>query len=158
RADRQDARIGRDGVAERGQVLDGGVAEAHREEERAVETGPEAVGQQVVGLAGGHRGRAGTVVGHAEAHAEGGRGQQGQRQGAGVRAIATITATVMPATRPITVTAGIPAMARPQMAMTTVTPANSTADPDVATARPAASSTVMPRRRFSRWRVTMNRA
>ena len=58
----------------------------------------------------------------------------------------------------MTVTAGMPAIARPQMAITTVTPANSTAAPDVAIARPAASSTVMPARRFSRWRVTMNRA
>ena len=72
--------------------------------------------------------------------------------------MATITATVMAAMRPITVTAGMPAMARPQMAMTTVAPANSTAAPDVAMARPAASSTVMPARRFSRCRVTMNRA
>jgi hypothetical protein len=58
----------------------------------------------------------------------------------------------------MTVTAGMPAMASPEMAMTTVAPANSTAEPEVAIARPAASSTVMPARRFSRWRVTMNRA
>ena len=44
------------------------------------------------------------------------------------------------------------------MAMTTVAPANSTAAPDVAMARPAASSTVMPAARFSRWRVTMKSA
>ena len=79
------------------------------------------------------------------------------RAGNSVSEMATITATVRAAIRPMTVTAGMPAMARPQMAMTTVAPANSTAAPDVAMARPAASSTVI-RCRFSRWRVTMNSA
>ncbi len=80
------------------------------------------------------------------------------RAGSSVRARATITATAPADTRPMIVTAGMPAMARPMMAMTTVVPANSTAAPDVATARAADSSTVMPAARCSRWRVTTNRA
>ena len=44
------------------------------------------------------------------------------------------------------VTAGMPASASPLMAMTTVPPANTTAWPAVAMARPAASATVSPER------------
>jgi hypothetical protein len=80
------------------------------------------------------------------------------RAGSRVSASVTITATVMPAMRPMIVIAVMPPMASPEMAMITVTPANSTAEPEVAMARPAASSTVMPARRCSRWRVTMKRA
>ncbi len=58
----------------------------------------------------------------------------------------------------IAVTIGMPAMANPRIAIITVSPAKSTAEPEVASARPAASSTVIPWLRCSRWRVTMNRA
>jgi hypothetical protein len=71
---------------------------------------------------------------------------------------AAMIATVMAHIRPMLVTSGMPAMARPMMAITTVMPAKSTAEPDVAMARPAASSTDCPCVRCSRWRVTMNSA
>ena len=45
--------------------------------------------------------------------------------GSSVSATATITATVSPAVSPMTVTSGMPAIARPQIAITTVMPANS---------------------------------
>ena len=45
---------------------------------------------------------------------------------------------------------GCPAMARPQIAMTTVVPANRTAEPAVATERPTAASSSRPVARFSR--------
>ena len=60
--------------------------------------------------------------------------------------------------KPIQVTIGMPATARPQMAITTVKAAMITAWPAVAMARPAASPTVRPRASPARWRVTMNRA
>jgi hypothetical protein len=69
-----------------------------------------------------------------------------------------MTATAPADTRPMIVTAGMPAMARPMMAMTTVVRANSTAAPEVATAGPADSSTVIPVARCSRRRVTTKRA
>ena len=76
-----DAGVGGDGDLERGEVVDGGAVEPRRQQERAVEPGPETVAQQVVGLPGRHRGRAGAVVGHAQAQAEHGGRQQpdGQR-------------------------------------------------------------------------------
>ncbi len=46
----------------------------------------------------------------------------------------------------------------PSRAMQTVAPAKTTARPVVATACSAASSTLRPRLRPLRWRVTMNRA
>ena len=78
--------------------------------------------------------------------------------GSSVNDTATMTATVRADINPIRVTIGMPAMASPQIAITTVMPAKSTAEPDVAIARPAESSTVMPCARYSRWRVTMNNA
>ncbi len=59
---------------------------------------------------------------------------------------------------PIRVTTGMPEMARPRMAMTTVPPATITAWPAVAVARAADSATVMPSWRCSRCRVTTKRA
>ena len=59
---------------------------------------------------------------------------------------------------PMIATIGMPAMARPRMAMTTVPPAMMTAWPAVAMARAAASVTVIPSCRCSRWRVTTKRA
>ncbi len=80
------------------------------------------------------------------------------RAGRRVSETTTITATVSEQAIAIAVTIGIPAIARPRIAIITVIPANSTAEPDVANARPAASSTSIPWSRCSRWRVTMNRA
>jgi hypothetical protein len=59
---------------------------------------------------------------------------------------------------PAAVRNGTPATARPRIAMTTVPPAKITAWPAVATARPTDSSTLIPRARCSRCRVTMNSA
>ena len=59
---------------------------------------------------------------------------------------------------PAAVRNGMPATASPRIAMTTVPPAKITACPAVATARPAASSTVIPSARCSRWRVTSSSA
>ena len=70
----------------------------------------------------------------------------------------TITATTIAAEAPMIVAAGIPATTSPPMAMMTVPPANTTAWPAVAVARPIDSSTPTPSARFCRWRVTMNRA
>ncbi len=78
--------------------------------------------------------------------------------GSSVSASATMTSTVSPDISPIVVTIGMPAIAKPQMAITTVMPAKVTAAPEVAMARPAASSTERPANRCSRWRVTMNSA
>ena len=46
--------------------------------------------------------------------------------------------------------------ANPHVAMHTVMPANSTAEPDVATESPTARSTGRPPCRAWRWRLTMN--
>ena len=66
--------------------------------------------------------------------------------------------TVIAMAKPIAVIDGMPASSRPQMAMTTVVPANSTDWPAVAVAWPAASAGLMPSWRCWRWRVTMNSA
>ena len=61
-----------------------------------------------------------------------------------------ITATTIADMKPSFVTYGMPATARPEIAMTTVVPANSTACPAVPIARPIDSWTSMPVARF--WR------
>ena len=76
--------------------------------------------------------------------------------GSNVSAARIMTATTMAAVKPSMATYGIPEMASPQMAITTVVPANSTAWPAVDTATPAASSTARPCFVASRYRVTMN--
>jgi hypothetical protein len=73
-------------------------------------------------------------------------------------ATSTITATVIAEAMPIEDTIGSPAICRPRIAMTTVAPAKTTAEPAVALARAAASGTVMPSCRNCRWRVTTNSA
>jgi hypothetical protein len=78
--------------------------------------------------------------------------------GSNVTAATTITATVIAAPTPMNVTSGMPAIARPRIAITTVVPATITAWPAVAIERPAASSTVKPRCKPARWRVMMNSA
>ncbi len=78
--------------------------------------------------------------------------------GSSVMAAITITMTTMAAPKPMNVMSGMPATARPQMAITTVPPAMTTAWPAVAIDRPAASSTVSPRWSPARWRVMMNSA
>ena len=70
----------------------------------------------------------------------------------------TMTATTRAEPKPIVVTIGMPAMASPRMAMTTVPPAMITAWPAVAVARATDSPTVMPSCRCSRWRLTTNSA
>ena len=70
----------------------------------------------------------------------------------------TITATTIAAPIPMNVIIGMPATARPQIAITTVPPAMSTAWPAVAIERPEASSTVRPRCSPARCRVMMKRA
>ena len=67
-------------------------------------------------------------------------------------------ATPIAAATPIVVRKGIPATASPHSAMITVSPAKTTADPAVATARATDSSGSMPSRSWSRCRETMNRA
>ena len=68
------------------------------------------------------------------------------KAGSIVRAMTTARATPMAAKTPMTVRKGMLAMARPMRAMRTVVPANTTADPDVATARAADSCTSKPSR------------
>ena len=75
-----------------------------------------------------------------------------------VTAIATATATDTDAAIPITVRNGIPAKPRPISAMSTVTPAKTTADPAVPVARAAESSGSMPVRTWSWWRAAMKSA
>ncbi len=58
----------------------------------------------------------------------------------------TATSTAAAAPRPITVSTGIRATARPASAMITVAPANTTALPAVASARDIATTGVMPAR------------
>ena len=80
------------------------------------------------------------------------------KAGSIVRAMTTARATPMAAKIPMTVRKGILAMDRPMRAMTTVAPAKTTAEPEVATARAADSCTSAPSRSWSRWRDRMNRA
>ena len=68
------------------------------------------------------------------------------KAGSIVRAMTTARATPTAAKTPMTVRKGILAMANPMRAMTTVVPAKTTADPDVATARAADSCTSKPSR------------
>ena len=70
----------------------------------------------------------------------------------------TMISTMTEMAMPPAVMNGMPATARPRMAMTTVPPANTTALPAVARARPTDSSTSIPRARCSRCRVTTNSA
>lgn len=64
--------------------------------------------------------------------------------GSSVRAMTTATITANAAPRPISVSMPMPMTLSPARAMTTVNPANTTADPAVPRARPAASSGVRP--------------
>jgi hypothetical protein len=73
-----------------------------------------------------------------------------------VTAAVIMTSTTSADVSPSHVTYGIPATINPQMAMTTVPPAKSTACPAVPFARPIDSITGMPAARFWRWRVRMN--
>jgi hypothetical protein len=73
-----------------------------------------------------------------------------------VIATSTATATVPAAARPIVVRNGMFTTARPASAITTVAPANTTAEPAVPTARATASSAGRPARRFCRCRELMN--
>ena len=65
--------------------------------------------------------------------------------------------TMMAEDHPMAVIIGMPETWRPAMARITVTPANSTASPAVALARPTASATGIPSSRFCRYRVRMKR-
>ncbi len=68
-------------------------------------------------------------------------------------------ATATAPNAPIVVRNGMFAMARPTSAMMTVSPAKTTADPEVATDRAVDSSGVMSlAASWSRWREMMNRA
>ena len=69
-----------------------------------------------------------------------------------------MTSTITEMAIPAAVMKGTPATARPRIAMTTVPPAKTTDCPAVATALPTDSSTVMPRARYSRCRVTRKSA
>lgn len=77
-------------------------------------------------------------------------GQKPRSAGTRVRAISTAMVTAPAAARPILVSIGIPTTDSPASAMTTVSPANTTADPAVPTARPTASRGARPRARSSR--------
>ena len=78
--------------------------------------------------------------------------------GATVAATSTDTATVAAATRPISARIGMPESTRAASAMTTVAPANVTAEPAVATERATDSPSGIPWRMFARCRLTMKRA
>jgi len=78
--------------------------------------------------------------------------------GSRVNAIATATATVPAAARPIAVRNGIPTTDSATRAMMTVAPAKTTAEPAVPPARPAASSPSRPASSSWRYRETMNNA
>ena len=80
------------------------------------------------------------------------------RAGTTLRATATATATTAALATPMTVRKGMRATDKPHRARMTVVPAKTTADPEVATARPAASSGATPSARYSRAREMMNRA
>lgn len=71
-------------------------------------------------------------------------------------ASSTSIATATAANRPIVVRNGMPATPSPARAMMTVRPAKTTAEPAVAVARDADSSTAMPCASWSRCRDTMN--
>ncbi len=72
--------------------------------------------------------------------------------------MSTATATVPAAASPIWVRNGMPTTDSPARAIMTVRPANTTADPAVPTARPAASRGSRPRVSSCRYRETMNSA
>ena len=71
------------------------------------------------------------------------------RAGVRVRATTTAIATATAAAIPIVVRNGMPAKERPMRAMSTVTPAKTTAEPAVPVARAADSSGSMPARTWS---------
>jgi hypothetical protein len=80
------------------------------------------------------------------------------RAGISVTAMATAKTTAAAADRPIVVRKGMRTTDRPDSAMTTVRPANTTAVPAVAVARAADSATVIPADSWDRCRATMNSA
>ena len=82
--------------------------------------------------------------------------QSPSRAGSSVIEASTATTTTMAQAWPSTVISDTPETASASSAMTTVTPANATALPDVAAAWPIASCTLMPSCRAERARVTMN--
>ena len=73
-------------------------------------------------------------------------------------ATTTATITAKATANAIVVMDGVPTTTRPSMAITTVEPANTTAPPAVASARPMDSTTSIPATRCSRCRDMMNRA
>ena len=72
--------------------------------------------------------------------------------------MSTAMATAIAAATPMTVRKGMPATERPSSAMITVIAANTTAEPDVATARAADSSGSRPCFNWSWCREMMNSA
>lgn len=78
--------------------------------------------------------------------------------GSSEMAMSTAIATVPAAASPMMVRNGIPTTDRPASAMSTVSPANTTAEPAVPVARPIDSSMAIPARSWFRCRDTMNRA
>ena len=78
--------------------------------------------------------------------------------GSSVMAATTATRTTIAAAVAIMPTNAIPEIHSPSSAIATVIPANTTAWPAVAVARPIACSGSMPACRFWRYRVTMNKA
>ena len=75
--------------------------------------------------------------------------------GVSVTAMSTATATAAAAATPSAVRKGMPATESPTRAMITVSPAKTTADPEVAVARAMDSSTGSPARSCSWCRLTM---
>lgn len=78
--------------------------------------------------------------------------------GSSVVATSTAISTAPAALRPITVRNGIPTTDSPAIAITTVSPANTTALPAVPTASAADSSGSNPWASPARWRLTMKSA
>ena len=78
--------------------------------------------------------------------------------GSSVSAMTTAMPTPTAAATPIVVRNGMPATASPLRAIITVRPANTTAEPAVATASATDSSASIPADSWSRWREVMNRA
>ena len=78
--------------------------------------------------------------------------------GSSVTAAATATRTANAAATPMTLRNGMPTTSSPSSAMMTVSPANTTAPPAVATDSAALSSGSCPRASWVRWRERMNRA
>ena len=78
--------------------------------------------------------------------------------GSRVSAISTAMATPTAAATPMVLRKGMPATDNPQRAIITVIPANTTAEPEVATACATDSSGSMPSCSWSRCREVMNRA